>query len=225
MMLKIWMFFLEMRIGGSCSIARSSTYSPYPIIIQNARIVSGETNHILTTVPARHIEKVLEVMKEDFQRFTLGRYENNVFVDALKTGHGMLKDIFEEDVFPLFPIVASAGLETFRVISHEKNRLEALLEKVNRNNRVEHFTLERVSFAEVMAGNIFTSIYPSLYGLTDREIEVMKAAVSGGYYDWPRLNDLKDISMESGTSKVTTLYHIRKAEKKIIEKIFARKVS
>lgn len=219
------MFFLEMRVGGKCSLAKSSSYSPQPIIIQNARIVSGNTNHIFTTVSSRDMEKVLDIMKEDFQKFTISRYEKNIFVDALKTGHGMLRDIFEEDVFPLFPIVASAGLETFRVISQDRSKLESLLEKVNRRNDVEHFTVERVSIPEIMTQNLLNSLSPSLYGLTDREIAIMKVAVSRGYYDWPRLNDLKDISLDNGTSKVTTLYHIRKAEKKIIEKVFNRRMA
>ena len=219
------MFFLEMRVGGKCSLARSSSYSTSPILIQNARIVSGNINHIFTTVSTRDSDKVIDVMKEDFHKYTVNRYDNNIFVDATKTGHGMLKDIFEEDVFPLFPIVASGGLETFRIISQERPRLESLLEKVNQNNRVEYYTIERVSLPEIMTQNMFNSISPSLYGLTDREIAIMKVAVARGYYDWPRMNDLKDISMDSGASKVTTLYHIRKAEKKIIEKIFSRRAA
>ncbi|WP_393972226.1 helix-turn-helix domain-containing protein [Oxyplasma meridianum] len=214
-----------MRVSGLCSLARSSNYGRHPILIQNARIVSGETNHILIMMPARGAEDVFAVMKDDLQKFNVSRYENNIFVDALKTGHGMLKDIFEEDVFPLFPIVASAGVETFRVVSQEKARLETLLEKVNQHNKVERYTLDKVSFAEIMTRNIFSSVYPSLYGLTDKEIGIMKAAFSGGYFEWPRVNDLEDISMENGISKVTTLYHIRKAEKKIIEKIFSRRVA
>ena len=219
------MFFLEMRVGGKCSLARSSSYSASPILIQNARIVSGDTNHIFTTISTKDSDKVVGVMKEDFHKYSVSRYDNNLFVDALKTGHGMLKDIFEEDVFQLFPVVASAGLETFRIISQDRTKLESLLEKVNRNNQVEYFTIERVSIPEIMTQNMFNSISPSLYGLTDREIAIMKVAVSRGYYEWPRMNDLKDISLDSGASKVTTLYHIRKAEKKIIEKIFSRRVA
>lgn len=218
------MYFLEMGIRSKCSLARSSGCSRSPILIHNAIIVSGNINHILLTSSTKDYDDAFDIMKSDFHRFSVCSYNNNIFLDALKTGHGMLKDIFEENVFQLFPIVASSGLETFRIISEDKKRLLSLIEKVNTKNQVEHYNIDRVSLPEIMSQNIIAPAIPSLYGLTDKEIAIMKLAVSKGYYEWPRGTDLKGISTDSESSKVTTLYHIRKAEKKIIGSIFNRRL-
>lgn len=104
------------------------------------------------------------------------------------------------------------------------NTLEMLLDKINLSNHVEHYRLERASLAELFTNNTFDMFWPSLYGLTPAEIDIMKNAVSGGYYNWPRDLDLKDMSTNNRISKVTALYHIRKAEKKVMEKIFTRHI-
>jgi predicted DNA binding protein len=216
------MYYLELSVGSKCSIAHASEYTNDSILIQNAKIVSRNLNHVILTMIKKESDEAIEVMKDDFKTINQKEYMGNQFIDSYKVGHGMLKAIQSYDAFLLYPIIARNGAENFRLISKEKNILESIRNRVSEKNSIESELLENISLAEIISGNLTSIASPSLYGLTDKEISTLKIALSSGYYDWPRKNDLGDISANNGSSKVTTLYHIRKAEKKIIANIFKK---
>lgn len=54
-------------------------------------------------------------------------------------------------------------------------------------------------------------------GLSERQHEVVKAALEAGYYDWPRKAEAKEIAEKLDITHPTFLEHLRKAEKKLIE--------
>ena len=53
-------------------------------------------------------------------------------------------------------------------------------------------------------------------GLSERQYEVVMAAVTAGYYDWPRRTEVERIAAELGIAHSTFLEHLRKAERKLI---------
>jgi len=57
---------------------------------------------------------------------------------------------------------------------------------------------------------------PSTLSLTDMERKVLLLALHSGYLDYPKRAKTKDLASLLGISKVTFLYHLRTAEKKII---------
>ncbi len=216
------LYYLELGVGGKCSIATASEYSPDSILIQNARIIKGNLNHVILTAARRESDQVLSILKGDFRSYETTIFKGNMFVDSYKIGHGMLKAVMNQDVFMLFPIIARNGIENFRLVSRFGSDLENIVDKVGRENLVERQIIDKVSVSDIISGNLLHNASPSLYGLTDREIETLKVAINSGYYEWPRKNGLEEISMGNGASKVTTLYHIRNAEKKIMETLFRK---
>ena len=216
------LYYLELGVGGKCSIATASEYSPDSILIQNARIIKGNLNHVILTAARRESDQVLSILKGDFRSYETTIFKGNMFVDSYKIGHGMLKAVMNQDVFMLFPIIARNGIENFRLVSRFRSDLENIVDKVGRENLVERQIIDKVSVSDIISGNLLHNASPSLYGLTDREIETLKVAINSGYYEWPRKNGLEEISMGNGASKVTTLYHIRNAEKKIMETLFRK---
>jgi len=57
---------------------------------------------------------------------------------------------------------------------------------------------------------------PSTLSLTDMERKVLLLALHSGYLDYPKRAKTKDLASLLGISKVTFLYHLRTAEKKIL---------
>jgi len=53
--------------------------------------------------------------------------------------------------------------------------------------------------------------------LSDRQDEVVRAALHAGYFDWPRKTDAVELADQLGISHPTMLEHLRKAEKKLIQ--------
>ncbi|MHB1439880.1 MAG: helix-turn-helix domain-containing protein [Cuniculiplasma sp.] len=217
------MYYLEIGVSSKCSIAKASEYSPESIIVQNARIIEGDLNHVILSTVKRDSEQVISVLQNEIRRYESSLYGGNVFIDSYKMGHGMLKAVMAEDVFLLYPIIARNGVENFRLLSRNKSSLDMIVEQVESRNIIENRFSERVSVAEMVTDNLIKNSTPSVYGLTEREMETLKIAINSGYYEWPRKSDLGMISSGNRASKVTTLYHLRNAEKKIMEAIFKRK--
>ena len=61
-----------------------------------------------------------------------------------------------------------------------------------------------------------------LTGLTDRQLEVMRAAVDVGYYDVPKRGDREDIAATLGLSPSTVGRHLQKAERHIVTRLLER---
>ncbi len=192
------------------------------LLIRNAKIVSGDLNHVIITAMNKEMEEAISVMKHEFKKFDYNEYNGTIFIDSYKMGHGLLKAISLVDAFLLFPIVAVNGVENFRIISKERSALDRISEIVSTNNNIEHNRIERIAVSTAMSYNLYDNSVPSIYGLTSREIETLKVALNAGYYEWPRKNNLGSVSNGNGVSKVTTLYHLRKAEKKIMEGLFRK---
>ncbi|SFC69200.1 Predicted DNA binding protein, contains HTH domain [Halobiforma haloterrestris] len=55
-------------------------------------------------------------------------------------------------------------------------------------------------------------------GLSKRQYEVVEAALEAGYYDWPRETDAESVAEGLGITHPTFLEHLRKAEKKLLER-------
>lgn len=52
--------------------------------------------------------------------------------------------------------------------------------------------------------------------LSDRQAEVVNAALDGGYYEWPREADAETLAAELDISHTTFLEHLRKAERTLL---------
>lgn len=57
--------------------------------------------------------------------------------------------------------------------------------------------------------------------LTDRQREVVTAALTRGYYDWPREITNSELAEELGISRATLHEHLRKAERTLLSSVLA----
>lgn len=53
--------------------------------------------------------------------------------------------------------------------------------------------------------------------ISDRQAEVLEAALAAGYFEWPRETDADTLAEEVGISRATLLEHLRKAERALLE--------
>jgi PAS domain S-box-containing protein len=56
--------------------------------------------------------------------------------------------------------------------------------------------------------------------LTDRQLEVLRTALSAGYFEWPRENDGSEVAERLGITQPTLNKHLRLAERKTFELLF-----
>ncbi|MFC7133139.1 MULTISPECIES: bacterio-opsin activator domain-containing protein [Salinibaculum] len=56
--------------------------------------------------------------------------------------------------------------------------------------------------------------------VTERQLEVLRAAYLGGYYEWPRNSTAEDVASSMGIAASTWLRHLRLAESKLVTWVF-----
>lgn len=89
-------------------------------------------------------------------------------------------------------------------------------ESLNKLIKVVKFLgkVKKVSYTQAT----FTS-HDLLNVLTDKQKEIMIEAKRGGYYEYPRRINTKELSEKLGISKATTVEHLRKAEMRLVENL------
>ncbi len=109
-----------------------------------------------------------------------------------------------------------------RIVADVPGRLEP-------SQVVDRF-LEDVPAAEFVAKRERESASPALSRatfqrviddrLTDRQRDVLKAALEAGYYEWPRETTGSELAAELGISSATFSQHVHTAERKVLSALF-----
>ncbi|BCU69784.1 helix-turn-helix domain-containing protein [Stygiolobus caldivivus] len=95
-------------------------------------------------------------------------------------------------------------LEKWEIISLSKSVINKLTEKFNINS---------ISINEIKPSDIL------YYGLSEKELLVLKNAISMGYFNYPRAVKANDVAKKLGISKQDFLYHLRNSINKLVSSI------
>lgn len=107
---------------------------------------------------------------------------------------------------------ASRGLETVSVAVSDLDEARDLVNFVKANYR--DFELSKITSRGVPAHASRRSL--KTFGLTARQEEVLRRALSGGYFDLYRKRSAKDIAKSMGIDRSTFSRHLRIALKKVL---------
>lgn len=110
------------------------------------------------------------------------------------------------------------GAEWYRVISFNKTDANALIRVLSRfaEVRVEKF----VAKARASIKDTFMISTDSIFGgMTHNQIEALKTALSGGYFDMPARSDTRRLAAARGIARTTYEVHLRKSMKKLLDSL------
>lgn len=174
-------------------------------------------NFLLAEAVPRNKNKVNKSVLKDFKDLTITRRGKFVDFKGIKDGHGVMGGIISTMSVPLFPIIAHDRMETFHFLSFDQEFIDTALDKVALTNKIVEHNYRRIEPGEsVTSGILLSKELMHSMGLTKAELESLKLAHLGGYFEWPKRINLTEISEQMNLSKVTVLYHIRNAERKIL---------
>lgn len=148
----------------------------------------------------------------------LHSFSNNVAVVSfkyLRRGNGIISLINRLNGF-LISLEALDGIEIWRLIlpRARKDHIEALKERAESMGNMERF------YATELRPDNLVDLYPQL---SENEKRVLFQAYVLGYFDYPRRAGIIDVARALNISPATFLYHLRKAEKKLIASYIERK--
>ncbi|WP_338602247.1 helix-turn-helix domain-containing protein [Sulfolobus tengchongensis] len=144
----------------------------------------------------RSHKSVVKVIKID-------RFKGGTYVDFLNTYKGSVAGVlYDKEVLILGNVIKDKE-EKWSFVTSSKNIREILKELGS---------LGKIVHAEI--ANFNPIFYPNL---TEWEKRVLTLAQTYGYLDYPRRASADELAELLGISKVTFLYHLRNAQRKIID--------
>lgn len=145
----------------------------------------------------------------------LSRSETGLVFRGNNPPDGIIATIREAGCTLLWPAVYRDGFEYFTILAPSRESVRLLLEDLDVFGRVE---LERV--ADVGPGGVRASVPLAdlTSDLTERQIEVLRAAIDAGYYEQPRRTNLDELGDMFDIAPSTLREHLRKAEQRLLSR-------
>jgi len=101
--------------------------------------------------------------------------------------------------------VVKKGMEKWELLSMNKSIADKLIEK---------YGTDTLKVSEIRVSGILYN------GLTEKELLILKTALSMGYFNYPRSVKAKEVADKLGITKQDFLYHIRNSINKVITSTF-----
>ncbi len=188
-------------------IHQLSTAYPETTFRVLANVPSGDTGFALVRITGPAIDTILESMADHHQltAVTIAQRSQKEATVHFETTAPLLLFSARDSGMPIeLPIEIQNGEATIEVTG-SRDRLAGLAEQFDRfglGYRIEHVS-ERLHESQL---------------LSDRQLEVVVAAVEAGYYDTPRRCSLTDLADQLGIAKSTCSETLHRAEEAIVKR-------
>ncbi len=212
------MYIVTFTIESSCGLSKVASMLDSPVFSSSVQPLGRGRNLFFAESISKNNYRINKALLSDFKDVSIFHQGKFFYLKGVKMGHGVMDGIISSLSVPLFPVIAQKETETFHFISFNRESIETALDKVGAKNKIIEHNYNLISEGDSINGSVILSkeLLRSI-GLTKSELMSLRLAKSRGYFDWPRKENLSEISREMNLSKVTVLYHIRNAEKKLLE--------
>lgn len=113
------------------------------------------------------------------------------------------------------PTIYHEGWEQYTVTAFEDRDVRELLGELEQDREIEVLSTQSVETRRVPHSLFLTA--DSLFGdLTPRQLEALRIALDGGYFDQPRGASVAELAEHTTVARSTYEEHLRKAENKLI---------
>jgi len=109
------------------------------------------------------------------------------------------------------------GIEIWEIGSWDKKILDKISEISEKFYEEKMLTLKELKISE--SDILFFSLYPKL---TNKQKQAFLLALNNKYYEFPRKTELKKLAKLVGVSYTTYQFHLRNAEKKIMNSVWIK---
>ncbi|MHB1709093.1 MAG: helix-turn-helix domain-containing protein [Thermoplasmataceae archaeon] len=177
-------------------------------------------NYVFSIVNTKHQEELEPLLAKDYISYKIHSANGIIMIQGVKRGHGLMKAIVDNGAIPSFPLMARDELEILNFTSLSDRYPSKLESSLEASNHVEDFFFERVKEEEFVTNLTRRWGLLGAVNLTSTERNLIKSAYKQGFFEWPRIYDLDLMKRDYNLSKPTLLYHMRNAERKIMQAIF-----
>ncbi|WP_048198673.1 helix-turn-helix domain-containing protein [Methanocella arvoryzae] len=173
----------------------------YTYVLPNRQLYGYQT--IVTPALASlgpYLAKLPEIRRYSILSRGSGRAEVVTWAEQ----SSILEHLLKTNCVFIGPTVIRDGIENWQIMAPSRVELQEAIASLEKH-------------AEIAYIRSSASAHSS-EGLTERQTSALTAAVEMGYFDSPRRASIEDVAARLGISASTAVEHLRKAEKKVLEK-------
>jgi len=159
-------------------------------------------SRILIDSPNKSILNSMRSHKSVIKIIKIDKFQNGTYVDFLNKYKGSIAGVLYDNEVLILNNVIKDRKEKWSFVTSSKN-LKEIISEIESLGKIEK--VEITDFNPVLFPN-----------LTECEKKVLMVAYSYGYLDYPRKASANELAELLGISKVTFLYHLRNAQRKLI---------
>lgn len=167
---------------------------PHKNYLRSRILIDSTDKNILNLMKAH--KSVIKIIKKD-------KFKGGTYVDFLNIYKGSIAGLLYDREVLILNNVIKDGMEKWSFIASSKDVRE-IINELRSLGKV-------VNFKVIDFNPIITPV------LTEMEKKVLTIAYTYGYLDYPRRTSADQLSELLNISKVTFLYHLRNAQRKIID--------
>lgn len=160
-------------------------------------------SRILIETEEKEIVKSMRNHKSVVKIINVYKYKDSIYVDFLNAYKGSIAGLLYDKEVLILGNTIKGGKEIWEFVTHSKNVREIVdeLESLGKIRRLELYDFDPFISPE----------------LTEKEKKILSLAYAYGYLDYPRRISADELAEKLGLSKVTLLYHLRNAQRKLVK--------
>ncbi|MEB3825758.1 MAG: helix-turn-helix domain-containing protein [Desulfurococcales archaeon] len=217
----------------NCPLADSSREHGLYIEIVSAAL-QGNLSLLLVWASGANVKRLIRNIRYSRvvkRHHVLFNGDKSVWLYMVKESSGILRTIHESGGLLSSSIVISGGVKRFIVIIPSSNiRLLKARARENLESRGLRVLIEDVTEKFTESPQLLSGIFipysfvkiDLLNRLTPIEKKILLNILENGYYKWPRKSKVEELAKKHRISKSTMSYHIRNAERKILETLIRK---
>lgn len=164
---------------------------------------------VVEEIQAIHIDDVIEEITDE-QRLYL-----NVNSCHCMKQNTIVRHIGKLNILNIFPNMIENGWSYHRLIVFRHKDLEELLKRLEKFGW-HYKILRKTPFDGFVSSSLTMSADALFSGLTEKQMEAILSAHRYGYYNLPRVADVKSIAARKKVARTTFQEHLMKAENKLV---------
>jgi len=172
----------------------------YTYMLPNSQLYGYQT---IMSSRIGELEPFLRSLPEIKKYAILSRSADRAEVITWAEQSSIIDNIIRKNCVFVGPTVVKDGVENWHIMAPTREELQEVVSGLEQCAEIAYIRNSESPESE--------------FGLTERQMSTLKAAVEMGYFDTPRRASIRDVARGLKISPSTAVEHLRKAEKKVLE--------
>ena len=122
------MYYLTFSISSECGLSDAAYNTQSKLFILNVLTEDFKKNSVVAITRSDDIPGLKSHLIKDFDSLNISRQKKYSLIIGRKVSHGIMGSIEKNGGMPIYPLLASDGVEIFQALVLEKDKVDVILD-------------------------------------------------------------------------------------------------